>query len=902
MLNYQLYIENQLMDVDKKLSFPLNKILEELNDPTLIKVEWSKTIQLPMTDNNNLFFGNYFRLDNVTVADVNGSISGVYFDPTQKLNFRIMYNSDIVMEGYAKMLHNNNSSTKKVYELSLYGKLGEVLNKIKNLTLKKPIDLEDIKEEEKLYVGYSEDEDGNPVIDNILTEGLKLNKELVKASIDRSNPTLNYDDATDVDIIGFAITNRGLYNEFDSKSFLYNKKYYTIDDYINRFKNVTNSGDFFPDGMNEHEVHELRSYYQKPYVYVNKLIQLIQKWVNNNTDYTLNLSNTWFNDNNPYWKNFIMMCKDLDVKKTDTITNSYQLSVDTNLVVYPSSSSYHNNGDNSKIIDFNVISEQKQILKPNPNYQLNIEDDSLNYIFNDEFNITVEVGHSDDTNIRFRRHEGIKLTFYTVPLNSSTPNPYTYSVFLTGKDNLNQEVMERNYDQVIVAEFNDRVEVGQNSYVSQTNEIKITGKHMFTNISGSYKIGMKVDLYTVDGSLSKDNDWPLAWNFFQIKTKRGEPLLCYINKNKRSNRYLNFSDLFQDNYKISELFINYVKIFNLMFDVDYNNKTITIIDKTNYYQNYEIEDWSDKIDRTQDMKQTPNTFDVKNILLNYDDFDIKYNKQYKSKYGLNYGSYKLITRYSFNEETKNLFKGLKPSVSSSEYYLDYKKIQNNLDFNYYLSNRIFPAIFKADDNKKTDVDSFGQFYFRSFQKNLVNNSGESYPLFLTDDSNVMIANDKYTWGDIYANDIDGRRNSIQVNSYPVLDIVYSTRSSYPVISINQKYGCSFAKPAETYINNMLVYPLGYSSNIKYVYDVCWKNWINERYGVGSKVLTAYFNLNLVDYNLFNFKKFIRIDNTLFSVNKIYDFDVNALKPTKVELLRVTDINNYLNATDVDFLN
>lgn len=902
MINYQLYIENQLMDVDEKLSFPLNKILEELNDPTLIKVEWSKTIKLPMTDNNNMFFGNYFRLDNVTAADVNGSISGVYFDPTQKLNFRIVYNSDIVMEGYAKMLSNNNSSKKKVYELSLYGKLGEVLNKIKNLTLKKPIDLEDIKEEEKLYVGYSEDEFGNPVIDNILTEGLKLNKELVKASIDRSNPTLNYDDATDVDIIGFAIANRGLYNEFDSKSFLYNKKYYTIDDYINRFKNVTNSGDFFPDGLNEHEVHELRSYYQKPYVYVNKLIQLIQKWVNNNTDYTLNLSDTWFNSNNPYWKNFIMMCKDLDVKKTDTITNSYQLNVDTNLVVYPSSSPYHNNGDNSKLINFNVISEQKQILKPNPNYQLNIEDDSLNYIFNDEFNITVEVGHSDDTNIRFRRHEGIKLTFYTVPLNSSTPNPYTYSIFLTGKDNLNQEVMERNYDQVIVAEFNPRVEVGQNSYVSQTNEIKIIGKHLFTNISGSYRIGMKVDLYTVDGSLSKDNDWPLAWNFFQIKTKRGEPIVCYINKNKRSNRYLNFSDLFIDDYKISELFINYVKIFNLMFDVDYNNKTITIIDKTNYYQNYEIEDWSDKIDRTQDMKQTPNTFDVKNILLNYDDFDIKYNKQYKLKYGLNYGSYKLITRYSFNEETKNLFKGLKPSVSSSEYYLDYKKIWESLDFNRYLSNRIFPAIFKADDNKKTDVDAFGQFYFRSFQKNLINNSGESYPLFLTDDSNVMIANDKYTWGDIYAKDIDGRRNSIQINSYPVLDIVYSTNLSYPSTSISQKYGCSFAKPTETYTNTVLAYPYGYSSNIKYVYDVCWKNWIEERYDVGSKVLTAYFNLNLVDYNLFNFKKFIRIGNTLYSVNKIYDFDVNAIKSTKVELLRVTDINNYLNAIDADFLN
>ena len=890
MINYQLYIENQLMDVDEKLSFPLNKILEELNDPTLIKVEWSKTIQLPMTDNNNIFFGNYFRFDNITAADPNGSISGVYFDATQKLNFRIMYNSDIVMEGYAKMLSNNHSYNKKFYELSLFGKLGEVLNKIKNLTLKKPIDLKKITEDDKLYIGYSEDESGNPVIDNILTEGLKLNKELVKASIDRSMPILNYEDATDVDIIGFAISNRGLYEEFDSKSFLFNKKFYTIDDYTNQIKNVTNSGDFFPDGMNEHEVHELRSYYQKPYVYVNKPIQLIQKWVNNNTDYTLNLSDTWFNANNPYWKNFIMMCKDINVKKTDTITNRYELSLDTILVMYPSHSANYNNGNNAKLINLTTVTEQKEILNPAPDNRIKIEDDSLNYIFNDEFNITVEVGHADNNNIRFGLNTGIILTFYTVPFNSSTPNTHTYTILLTGEGNVNQETMERNFDQVIVANFNPRVVEG--SYVSRTNEIKITGKHMFTNISGLYRIGMKVEPLTGDSSLTEADGDPLGWAACQIKTRRYEPVYCYINKNKRSNRYLNFSDLFPDSYNISDILINYVKMFNLMFDVDYNNRTITIIDKTNYYKNYVIEDWSDKIDRTQDMIQTPNTFDAKNIVLNYDDFDIKYNKDYKLKYDLNYGSYKLTNRYSFNEETKGLFKGLKPSVSSSEYYLDYNKIESSLDFNRYLSNRIFPALFKADGNKKTEVDSFGMFYFRSLQKSLLNNLEEPYPLYLTDDSAAMIVNDNYTWGDIL-----NQSNSIQVNSYPLFDIIYSTMGLDLIIS--QKYGCSFAKPAETYTNSVLVYPYGYVSSTKYIYDVCWKNWIEERYNVDSKVLTAYFDLNLVDYNLFKFKKFIRIGNTLFSVNKIYDFDVNALKSTKVELLRVTDINNYLNA-NVDF--
>ena len=69
-----------------------------------------------------------------------------------------------------------------------------------------------------MYVGYSEDEAGNPLI-NILTEGLKLNKELVKASFEHDKPVTDLALAGDLDIIGFAMTNRGLYEEFNSKEF-----------------------------------------------------------------------------------------------------------------------------------------------------------------------------------------------------------------------------------------------------------------------------------------------------------------------------------------------------------------------------------------------------------------------------------------------------------------------------------------------------------------------------------------------------------------------------------------------------------------------------------------------------------------------------------------------------------
>ena len=52
----------------------------------------------------------------------------------------------------------------------------------------------------------------------------------------------------------------------------------------------------------------------------------MRDYINANTDYTFKLSPTWFNDNNPYYSKLIMMLNSLDVKKSDTLVNSYNVS------------------------------------------------------------------------------------------------------------------------------------------------------------------------------------------------------------------------------------------------------------------------------------------------------------------------------------------------------------------------------------------------------------------------------------------------------------------------------------------------------------------------------------------------------------------------------------------------
>ena len=65
-------------------------------------------------------------------------------------------------------------------------------------------------------------------------------------------------------------------------------------------------------------------------------------------------------------------------------------------------------------------------------------------------------------------------------------------------------------------------------------------------------------------------------------------------------------------------------------------------------------------------------------------------------------------------------------------------------------------------------------------------------------------------------------NGLQLTVYPYIDIITS----------DQLYGCTFNKPAEFYTNTTKMYPEGYSTTTKYIFDACWKNWIEERYDVG----------------------------------------------------------------------
>ena len=66
---FYLYIDSQLVDFEVEPQFPVTYQLEDLSNPTIIKNNFSKTIKIEGTDNNNRIFGEIYNLEREQIYD-----------------------------------------------------------------------------------------------------------------------------------------------------------------------------------------------------------------------------------------------------------------------------------------------------------------------------------------------------------------------------------------------------------------------------------------------------------------------------------------------------------------------------------------------------------------------------------------------------------------------------------------------------------------------------------------------------------------------------------------------------------------------------------------------------------------------------------------------------------------
>ena len=310
-----------------------------------------------------------------------------------------------------------------------------------------------------------------------------------------------------------------------------------------------------------------------------------------------------------------------------------------------------------------------------------------------------------------------------------------------------------------------------------------------------------------------------------------------------------------------------------MIEVDEINKKVIFKQRKQYFSNYTIEDWTDKVDYSKDYKIVPVIANSKYLLFNYDDIKTSLSDSYNKSVGFNIGEKQLSTEYNFDNNTTKLFSKLKNSNSYTPNRLEYNKLKQ-LAISY-IGTRFIMIDDVDKDNKH--LSTFGSFYLM-LQVKFIPDSGDVF--FITDDSVYEKANNRYCYG------ADGKKTLGGSPSNKDARITVTGIKQISILRDNKI--CLFNKPATSFM-------IGTNfTNATDIYSLYWKNYLDERYNIQKKKVTCYVKLTPLDWINFKFNKFVKINNQLYMVNKIYDYDLSSNQPTKVDLITIQDVTGYTN--------
>lgn len=852
----QIIIKGQQVDIDKSVGLYLTKQFETISNPTLYHSEFSKTITLPMTAKNRRIFEQFQRMDSVVTTES--------IDPRKKIPYQLLYNSEMVMEGYLKINNSNTIITDNRFEVELYGTFGLIMNELKQLTFNKYETQE-----------YGGDKDDKYLI-NTPWQNILVNASLVKNSFEREGHNLNGNDI--LDYVKIFPTYQGKYPDFESDKVQWHPSGLDME---------------LEKERDEHYMREFRSYYQQAGVWVDKLWKLAQNKINSITDYRLKLDPTWFNNSNPYWTDLLYTCPNLYTPDENFVDN---MSVfDENSLHYRCQ---------IKSMD-NLSSYHRQTLMFSPEgtmYRSGICNPDLKgptkFTMNSSIMLCAKRQWSSSvTYAKIRKENPLFVTFNVIK--EGTNWSYASKTYMIYSNRVTDLFTSNMYD--------ERINVG----VTRSDSPNISGSYPqgYTKYSGwwweapinvelevtsniRYYVTMNVrfanNSKAVEYSSHPNINWDLLWEDWFFTSPYYDSDNGYIIFNclkrascqtidyQRSRSKIDLYRVFPKDTTLYDVLLNYSKMFGLMWDIDEENKTITVMSRNRYFLGHNIKDWSNKIDRSKDFKLEPLCFNKRFVSFNTEDGSGQRYETYKNKYGVGYGSKKIDTEYTFNSDTEELYKGIQPAIISqkAQYSLLYNTDDPNADDFVGYGYQVYPKEFYLDnDNNGENAGNSGAFVFCNGTMKpdpylgYRNSSGEGV-IYITDDTEMMKRKNCYMWN-------LSSEGMVATNKIPHIDTVNKSGA----------FSVLFNKPAEYYYKGNYNYA-------QYIYDLFWRRFIDERYSVQNKKLTCYVYLTPAEYKGINFREFVKIGNNLYHINKVYDYDFDTNSPVKVELCQVWDVSAY----------
>lgn len=849
----QLYVDGKLVDIDKSVGLYLNKKFESLSNPTLYFSEYSKTITLPMTRNNKEIMFNYQRQDSV--------VTTVSIDPRHKTPFFLLYNGMKVMEGYLKINNANTCIKDNVFEIELFGSFGLIMNEFSQLTFNRY--------ECESYGGTKEDK-------YLITspwQDILVDASLVKRSFEQETHDLNGNDI--LDYIKFIPTYQGMYPDFES----------------DKEQILAQHDTELSKERDEHYMREFRSYYQQPCIWVDKLWKMAKDKIDTITDYTLELDPSWFNSHNPYWTKLLYTCPNLYNKDENFVETSTTLNADNlhyKLNIYEMSGLSNHHIQNLTFTGNNSVMYRNGVFNPD------LKGPSTFTMNSSIMFLAKRMWDGSSKYARIRKVNPLFVTFYVINADTGEQvDRYRYMLYTHSSKAEFDSWYDEKIDCGITNTLNPNI-LGQYpmGFSRQAGYWWEAPINLTFNVTQNIRYFIRIDVRFANNSkavaYSSYNSLSSMWNlwFYQTQLPGGSgytvfnylrsascSTLDYTRSRSRIDMYRVFP---KKDVTLMNVLLNYSKQFGLLWDVDIDNKKITVMTRNRFFTGYDVIDWSKKIDRNKDFKLDPICFDKRYVNFNIEEGEGERYKGYFEKYGVGYGSKKIDTEYSFNSDTEDLLKDIQPAIITQK--AQFSRITNTEDPdepNFIGYNaKIYPDehYLENDDDGENAGNSGALVFCNGTMKpdqrlGFRSNSDEGI-VIVTDDTDYMRHRDTYMWNLSFL-------NTELCHKLP------------DISTISGGYSVHFESPAEYYFR-------GSFGSVRYLYDLYWKEFINERYNVQNKKLTCYVYLTPEEYKEIDFRNFVKIENTLYHINQVFDYDFDTNSPTKVELVQVWDTTKYYN--------
>lgn len=279
-MEVRIYLENYQIDTDDDSIIAMTMCYSYLEDPTTVAGDYSKTIKIPGTVNNNKIFGQIWKLDRTVLFG--NSNTAVYFNPSKKTEAKIYIGPELFKVGYVQLNNINKDKNVISYEITFYSELCNVLHNLLDSSL---CNL------------------------NLPVNGLQhtINASTID-SINNSNfhPLRVY--------MKYGLTIDGIYENFRPEYWLTKSSLG-----INAVSPIDTNGTKYDTAM----IMQAYSPKVRPMVFVSTILNQIRDDYNKDSSTKLVYDdNYFFNSANPYCVNSVMSCKTYDTDNSSSINVS----------------------------------------------------------------------------------------------------------------------------------------------------------------------------------------------------------------------------------------------------------------------------------------------------------------------------------------------------------------------------------------------------------------------------------------------------------------------------------------------------------------------------------------------------------------------------------------------------